>query len=331
MGLHPEHEVAEYWNTDPHKGPLHLLVSSNISLVRWQQLDRFFHVAKPKPQQQIQQQAEQIQQKESPFEKVEPLNEELRQKVKQYWNPTTHLAVDEGIQRFQGRAKETVKVPLKPIPEGFKIWCLANDGYILDWLYHARSSGPVDLDNYWTVDCGFPATQAVVLDLLLQAGIHNDSRHIVWLDNLFTSTRLLSTLREEGFGAAGTVRTTKTKAEWIADTPAAADTAADTAPATQQQSRRSKKAAKAKPEPNRGLKPSLTELKTDFSSQIPWGKLYGCLSADGKVLQFAWKDQNVVLFMSTVSKSPPDFIRKLRKRPAQTATNARTSRAVFGK
>jgi len=164
MGLHPEHDVAEYWNTDPLKGPLHLLVSRNISLVRWQQLDRFFQIAKPKSHQQQTQQAEQakqMQQKESLFEKVEPLNEELRVKVKIYWIPTTHLAVDEGIQRFQGRAKETVKIPSKPIPEGFKIWCLANDSYILDWLYHAKSTGPVDLDDYWTEDRGFPATQAV--------------------------------------------------------------------------------------------------------------------------------------------------------------------------
>lgn len=85
--MHPEHDVGKYWNTDPLKGPLHLLVSRNISLVRWQQLDRFFHIAKPKSHQQQTQQAEQveqIQQKESPFEKVKPLNKELRAKVKIY-------------------------------------------------------------------------------------------------------------------------------------------------------------------------------------------------------------------------------------------------------
>ena len=46
-------------------------------------------------------------------------------------------------------------------------------------------------------------------------------------------------------------------------------------------------------------------------------------------MQFAWKDQNVVLFMSTVSNGQ-EMVRHLRRRPAKTATNARTSRAMFG-
>ena len=46
-------------------------------------------------------------------------------------------------------------------------------------------------------------------------------------------------------------------------------------------------------------------------------------------MEFAWKDQNVVLFMSTVSK-PQDTVTRLRRRPAKTVTNARTSRAIFG-
>jgi succinate dehydrogenase/fumarate reductase flavoprotein subunit len=37
--------------------------------------------------------------------------------------------------------------------------------------------------------------------------------HTVWLDNLFTSSKLLTTLRNYGVGAAGTVRTGQTKRE----------------------------------------------------------------------------------------------------------------------
>ena len=46
-------------------------------------------------------------------------------------------------------------------------------------------------------------------------------------------------------------------------------------------------------------------------------------------MQFAWKDQNVVLFISTVSNDR-ETVKRLRRRPAKTATNARTSRAMFG-
>ena len=93
-----------------------------------------------------------------------------------------------------GRAKEIVNIPSKPTPEGFKIWVLANEGYVLDWLYHAKGrgkhDGPQDLDNLWTDKLGFSCTQAVVLDLVTQNGIARDYFHIIWLNNLFTSVRL---------------------------------------------------------------------------------------------------------------------------------------------
>ena len=119
-----------------------------------------------------------------------------------------------------GRAPEIINIPSKPTPEGFKIWILANEGYILDWLWHAKGNkGPVDLDQSFVQDEGFSKTQAVVLDLLLQRDentkerLYPPGKHVVWLDNLFTSVKLLTRLRELGIGGAGTVRTTKTKRE----------------------------------------------------------------------------------------------------------------------
>jgi hypothetical protein len=81
----------------------------------------------------------------------------------------------------------------------------------------------VDIDTFWTdKEYGycFSKTQAVVLDLLLQAdgtGMRRlqPGQHIVWLDNLFTSIQLFTVLRQVGIGAAGTVRTTTTKREII--------------------------------------------------------------------------------------------------------------------
>ena len=303
MRLHLKSRITEFWNTNPLNGPIHEQVFKHISLKRWQQIDRYFHISKP-PQRDH----------ETPFFKLEPLSEILRIAFKKYWKTGTHLAVDKTIQRFMGRVKEIVNIPSKPTPEGFKIWVLANEGYVLDWIYYAKGSGkhdgPQDLDDYWTDDLGFSRTQAVVLDLVTQEGIARDYSHIIWLDNLFTSSRLLSQLDSEGFGAAGTVRTTATSREEI-----------EAKEGTQAQRRHQ--------EPNRGLNPRLAELRTKWNLSLDWGQLYASLSNDRKVMQFAWKDQNVVLFMSTVSDSR-ETVRRLRRRPAKTATNARTSRAIFG-
>jgi len=77
-----------------------------------------------------------------------------------------------------GRAPEIVNIPLKPTPEGFKIWVLANKGYILDWLWHAKGDkkGPVDLNPSFIEDEGFLKTQAVVLDLLTQRDSETNER-----------------------------------------------------------------------------------------------------------------------------------------------------------
>ena len=46
------------------------------------------------------------------------------------------------------------------------------------------------------------------------------------------------------------------------------------------------------------------------------------------MLELAWKDQNIVLFMTTISNSRKK-INRLYRYPAKTAINARTSRAIF--
>ena len=68
-----------------------------------------------------------------------------------------------------GHTPKIVNIPFKPTPEGFKIWILANIGYILDFMWHTKGEkkGLVNLDISFTEGEGFLKTQAVILDLLL--------------------------------------------------------------------------------------------------------------------------------------------------------------------
>ena len=110
--------------------------------------------------------------------------------------------------------------------------------------------------------------QAVILDLVTQDDIARDHSHTIWLNNLFTSSRLLSQLDEEGFGAAGTVRTTITSREEI-------------------EAKEGTQAQRQHREANRGLNPRLADLRTTWNTNLDWGQLYESLSDDGKVMQFA--------------------------------------------
>ncbi len=89
------------------------------------------------------------------------------------------------------------------------------------------------------------------------------------------------------------------------------------------------KAQREHMEPRRELEERILELRTKWNSALEWGKLYKSVSEDRKVMQFGWKDQNVVLFMTTVSNGRKT-VKRLRRRSAKTVTNARTSRTMFG-
>ena len=58
----------------------------------------------------------------------------------------------------------------------------------------------------------------------------------------------------------------------------------------------------------------LIKLKTKWSNHIAWGELYSCLSSNQKVLQLAWKDTQIVLFMTTLVDTHTTVSRP-RKRP----------------
>ncbi|KAF2175927.1 hypothetical protein K469DRAFT_529021, partial [Zopfia rhizophila CBS 207.26] len=133
-----------------------------------------------------------------------------------YWEPGRHLAIDESIIPFTGRAREIVEIPNKPDPIGFKAWQLCDNAYPLDWLFHARGTnynageGPQDLDPRWRLEEGWSPTHGLVLELLHRQvdgqRLYPPNKHYVWFDNLFITVRLLEQLREWGIAAAGTVR-----------------------------------------------------------------------------------------------------------------------------
>ena len=306
MGLAPLPDRDSYWNTDPQK-PLFLAIRKAMSHNRFVQIERYLHLSDPR------------QKNLSVFSKLQPFSDQLNQQFKKAWTTGTHLAVDECIAKFLGRAVETVNIPSKPTPEGFKIWVLAESGYVLNWMYHVRGSGkddgPIGLNPKWIKDEGFSRTEGVVLQLATTSDLSNAQKHVIWVDNLFTSCRLLSRLKQFGIAAAGTVRNAPTKRESI-------EKQCGTAQQKQQM--------KQQKNQNRGFSSSLLGLKNEFDAQIPWGTLYSDITPDySDVLQVAWKDQSTVLFMSTFHDGQGQITRR-RKRPAATATNAKTSRAVFG-
>jgi hypothetical protein len=354
MGIHIEPYINNYWNTNE-DDPIHSSVRKAMGNHRWTQIDRYFHIWDSASDQHCVRPD-----KVRPHEKVNPLWKLLSSSFQRYWKPGRDVAIDECIEGFTGRTSDIVNIPTKPTPIGFKIWVLADQGYVLDLLWHVRGDGkdqgPQGLRTTWK-EQGFSKTQAVVLELMTRMP-NGGKGHTVWLDNLFTSSKLLSTLRNYGIGAAGTVRTGQTKREEneerrkqeeprsykptqdknnpdsdLLDSEFLDSEFLDSEildPELQQtmysiqeirqdmhqmrfQDCRTK-AKKPEKKKNFGMNEKLIELKTKWSNHIAWGKLYGCLSTVQKVIQIAWKDSQIVLFMTTVTDARTT-ISRVRKRP----------------
>jgi len=197
------------------------------------------------------------------------------------------VAVDEVMQRFKGRSHDTLTIPTKPTPEGYKIWVVADEGYVLAWIYHQRGKGPLNVKV--PKELGSNKTATVVADLLDQLPKQPGYAYGVFLDNLFTSHKLLLYLRKRGYGATGTARS------------------------------------------NSGIYKEFVQLKTQDKKRdkIPWGELKMVVTSDNQIMQFAWKDNAIVLFQSTMFDGQAYTIRD-RKRPSKTSTSAKTARAPFG-
>jgi hypothetical protein len=184
-------------------------------------------------------------------------------------------------------------------------------------MFHENGDGPWDLDEVWTheqFEINLTKTAAVVPDLVAQLCAHelpfDSPKHIVWMDNLFTSARLTTTLQNENIGAAGTVRIGKTQRE-------------------NNEEKAITKIGHTTKEQSRGLDSRLRGLRSKHEGQIPWGMQYCCLSQDKQSVQFGWQDARIVLFMSTVHNGKQWVIRR-RRRPAKTSTNSKTTRKPFG-
>jgi hypothetical protein len=162
---------------------------------RWEQIKRFFHVSPPSP--------EGI--KCQIFEKLEPLTTPLGEAFRKYVIPGSMVSFDEMMVRFTGRSAATVKLPGKPIPEGFKIMSFCQYGYCYSFMFTSPGyffSLPSRTDHR---DISLSKTSECVLYLTRQLPLQT-RRFCLFLDNYFTNIPLLQVLRRLGIAAAGTAR-----------------------------------------------------------------------------------------------------------------------------
>jgi hypothetical protein len=147
----------------------------------------------------------------TPFAQANEWAEHIQQTSVALCQLGTCLAIDECIVGYTGRSKQTVTVPNKPTPTGFKVWVVGQAGYFIRWLWHQPSNalGPAvgkkrkRATGTAESSISLNPTQSVVIALVKQ--LPEQTYHI-FFDNLFSSPNLLKALRQLGIGATGTAR-----------------------------------------------------------------------------------------------------------------------------
>lgn len=88
-----------------------------------------------------------------PFTRVDPLAAQIRATSQSLWQPSTCFTVNEAICKFNGRSRDKMQFPHKPIGVGLKAYCLAWRGYIFNFTFVGQGNRivnmPVDTHSSW--------------------------------------------------------------------------------------------------------------------------------------------------------------------------------------
>ncbi|KAK0367484.1 hypothetical protein CLIM01_15159, partial [Colletotrichum limetticola] len=299
MGLHPETKISKYWSTSQQtEDPIHLFTRF-ISRDRFQLLLRRIRIFDPAKipasvPSTAGQRRGQPREKQMPkvYQQVNEWSAHIQETGDRFYRAGSDLTVDEAMVRFTGRAVETTTIPTKPIPTGFKVWVLAQAGYSLRWLWHVHGDGP-----YGLVAQARPA-----------AG-DEEARRTALTPTQRVVTSLLSLLPlatyhvflDNLFASVKLFRALRDQRIGATGTC----------------------------RKDSGIDKTLVAEKETDGKGLPWGQLHAISTADGKVNQFTWKDNALVLFLTTVFRETSDVVRN-RKRPAGDTAAKRAAREVFG-
>ena len=217
MGLHKSYAEHVYWRTDISQGPLHTC-ALHMSLNRYQAIKRYIHIAPVDPTNTNTPGYESLTEEEewnTPDEllekiwwyKIEPLASVLRNACRRLYTPFTDVSIDELMIRCYGRSRHTYKMPDKPIPQGYKLFGLADHGYMWDYNWSSRQIGITEYMKHKDLT----PTGSMVLSMAKRLSKFSGQPFIIYLDNYFISIPLFQLLRELNIGAYGTTRAINSK------------------------------------------------------------------------------------------------------------------------
>ncbi|KAK0061994.1 piggyBac transposable element-derived protein 3 [Biomphalaria pfeifferi] len=143
------------------------------------------------------------------FGKVRTMLTMLNERWMLYRPQNKELSIDESMIPYFGRHGAKQHIHGKPIRFGFKMWALTTStAYLIQAVpYQGASTGKT------IPELGMGGS--VVMDLISE--LPRSTKYNLYFDSLFTSLSLMDRLTKEGFGATGTLRSSRTEKAPIID------------------------------------------------------------------------------------------------------------------
>lgn len=137
--------------------------------------------------------------------KIRPVADMIQYHFLQHFISTEHINYDESMVKYYGRHAIKQCIKIKPVPFGFKVWCVNTyTGYLVSFeIYQGKNHKPPESNDDYIKKFG--KSTAPLVHMLDQFP-EKDLPFQIYTDNLFTSFNLLTELRKRGYGVTGTIR-----------------------------------------------------------------------------------------------------------------------------
>jgi hypothetical protein len=202
LGIHKEIRIEDHWNIPAveEQGTYHTIIRF-MTLKRFNLILRYIRLFP------LFDTSKEITSYDRTFGRVDEWSDYIQKITTDLVILGLNCAIDECMVGYKGRSYQTTIVKGKPTPRGLKVWAVAQKGLLLRWIWHIPKQ-PFGLLARWKEgkkNWGLNPTQAVVVMLVLSLP---KAIYHVFFDNLFSTPKLLTRLRDEGFGATATARVT---------------------------------------------------------------------------------------------------------------------------
>lgn len=183
MGIDRLPSTEMYWSSTY----AHTFITSLFSRDRFKQLLSYFRVVPSSV----------VEDSHNPIPHVRALAEKLNQSFSKYFIPTQSFTIDEAMCAWKGRSTIKQYIPSKPHKYGYKIYCLASEGYLLHFeIYEGKEEDPSEEG----------ATYDTVMRMIQQ---YQDQQLTLYTDSWFTSPILMNALKQKGIRMCGSVRSNR--------------------------------------------------------------------------------------------------------------------------